>query len=225
MGLDTVVELLDSDGNILALSDNTLDEKNGAYPIFTTGNTQALSLDYSRFFTRDLYTLNAADAGMRVTLPGAVGISQSYFVRVRSSNLNASFTPTVVFYDDFETGSFDLTRWVPGTVASIDDLGLNEPSGSLSARLNSEPGGGEQLQSVEVDLSTAPGARFSYAFQRTGAGDSPEVGEDLILSYRNSAGNWVELERQLGAGTDMSQYQQSTIILPADALHGTFAFG
>ncbi|MEO2012979.1 MAG: hypothetical protein ABGZ53_01275, partial [Fuerstiella sp.] len=75
MGLDTVVELLDSDGNILALSDNTLDEKNGAYPIFTTGNTQALSLDYSRFFTRDLYTLNAADAGMRVTLPGAVGIS------------------------------------------------------------------------------------------------------------------------------------------------------
>ncbi|MEQ9412041.1 MAG: GEVED domain-containing protein [Fuerstiella sp.] len=224
VGLDTVVELLDADGNILAQSDNTLDEENGVYPIYTDGSTVAHSLDYSRFFDRDLYTLNPADAGMRVTLPGAVGVRQSYFVRVRSSNLNASFAPTTVFFDDFESGAFSPTRWAAVNFAQIDGLALNEPSGLLSARLNTDPGGGDLLQSVDIDLAAAPAARMTYSFQRTGGGDSPEVGEDLILSYRNSAGAWIELERQLGAGTDMNLFQNSVISLPAEALHPTFAF-
>ena len=223
VGLDTVIELLDSSGNILAQSDNTLDEKNGVYPIFTTSGLQALTLDYSATFNRDLYTLNASDAGMRVTLDGAVGVRQSYFVRVRSSNLDTSSTPTVVFTDNFESGFLSVLRWASTGGAAVSGSGLNEPSGARSVNINNSPLG-DQLVSAPIDLAAAPGATLSYSFQRTGGGTSPGVGEDLVFEYRNGAGVWVEVERQLGAGADMGAFQRSTINLPAGALHANFAF-
>ncbi len=223
VGLDTVVELLDSSGNILAQSDNTLDEENGVFSVFTSGGTQAFPLRYSDFYAKDLYTLNTADAGMRVTLTGAVGVRQSYFVRVRSSNLDTSSTPIVVFEDNFEGGPLSPVRWASTGGAAVSGNGLLEPSGARSVNINNTPVG-DQLESVGIDLSSAPGAALTYSFQRTGGGASPDVGEDLVLQYRNAAGAWVELQRQLGAGADMGSFQQSVVTLPAGALHSTFAF-
>ena len=77
-GLDTVVELLDSNGDVLATSDNNDAVVPGG------GTTIANTLDFSPFVSRDLYTLNALDAGMRVVLPGSAGARQNYFVRVSS---------------------------------------------------------------------------------------------------------------------------------------------
>ncbi|MCR9199839.1 MAG: hypothetical protein NXI04_14485 [Planctomycetaceae bacterium] len=79
-GLDTVVELLDSNGDVLATSDND----DASVP--AGGTTIANTLDYSQFVSRDLYTLNALDAGMRVVLPGSTGARQNYFVRVSSKD-------------------------------------------------------------------------------------------------------------------------------------------
>lgn len=83
LGLDTIIELLDSNGNVLATSDND----DASVP--AGGSTQAFPLDYSPYVSRDLYTLNALDAGMRVVLPGSAGVSQNYFVRVSSQNSTA----------------------------------------------------------------------------------------------------------------------------------------
>lgn len=224
IGFDSVIELLDANGNIVAQSDNMLDERNRDYPVYTDGTTNALPLDYSQFQTRDLYTLNTGDAGMRVTLPGAVGVRQPYFVRVRSSNLNASFTPVIEFSDNFESGAFDSSRWAQVNFAEIDGVGLNEPSGALAARLNTNPAGGDSIVSTNIDLASSPAARLSYSWQRTGGGDSPENGEDLVISYRNAGGSWIELERQTGAGPDMDGFRRSIINLPAGAMHANFAF-
>ncbi|MCA9062386.1 MAG: hypothetical protein KDA96_04990 [Planctomycetaceae bacterium] len=89
MALDSVVELLDGNGQILALSDNTRDEELGFWSVVANG-AQAFTLDYSPFNSDDLYTLNARDAGMRVVLPGTVGVRSDYFVRVRSSNIDST---------------------------------------------------------------------------------------------------------------------------------------
>lgn len=221
VGLDSVIELLDSSGNILAQSDNSLDELNGEYEIFTSAGTQALPLNYSQFHD-DLYTLNAGDAGMRITLPGAVGDRQSYFVRVRSSNLNASFEPTQLFFEDFEAGTFLAQNWSDVQDAEISVDGIGEPSGVLSARINNNPSG-DQIESVAINLSAQQDVQLTYSFQRTGGGDSPEVGEDLIISYRLASGAWTELDRQLGAGVDMDTFESTTVDLPATALHSNFA--
>ncbi|MEZ6126187.1 MAG: pre-peptidase C-terminal domain-containing protein [Planctomycetaceae bacterium] len=223
VGLDSVIELLDASGNILAQSDNSFEEENGLYPIFTTGGTQALTLPYSGASDSDLYTLNALDAGMRVTLPGAVGTRQFYFVRVRSSNLDTSSQPTILFSDNFEALTLNPLKWASAGGATVDGLALNEPSGFRSARINNTPVG-DQLVSTAIDLSAAPAASLTYSFQRTGGGVSTDVGEDLVIEYRNASGVWVELQRQLGAGADMGAFQKSTITLPAGALHANFAF-
>lgn len=85
-GLDTVVELIDVNGNILALSSNSEAESTNrsllvnnigpgaVLPLFKTGQ-------------RVVEGPNAMDAGMRVLLPGNSNSVNQYFVRVRSSNL------------------------------------------------------------------------------------------------------------------------------------------
>lgn len=222
VGLDAVIELLDASGNILAQSDNSLDELNRAWDVYSANGTQALPLDYS-LFSQDFYALNTGDPGLRVTIPGAVGDRGPVFVRVRSSNLNASFTPTVLFTDDFESGTFAAANWASSGGAEIDGNGLNEPSGVLSARINNAPTG-DVVESAVIDLSGRTDVQLSYAYQRTGGGDSTENGEDLVVTYLNSSLAWVELDRQLGAGVDMDTFEPSVVDLPADALHSGFAF-
>lgn len=90
--LDTVVELLDSTGTILAQSDNYLSEKLGVWPVVTSPGSgiQAFGLDYSQYLSDDHYTTNANDAGLRVVLPGTVGVRGTFYIRVRSSNIDSS---------------------------------------------------------------------------------------------------------------------------------------
>ncbi len=108
-GLDVVVELLDPNGNILAQSNNSLRETAGTEDRFVSGNTaqilpgQVLPLtEQNQFYpdangngivddevhsNDDLYSTNPHDAGMRLQLPGAIGETNQYFIRVRSSNV------------------------------------------------------------------------------------------------------------------------------------------
>ncbi|MCA9126212.1 MAG: pre-peptidase C-terminal domain-containing protein [Planctomycetales bacterium] len=131
---------------------------------------------------------------------------------------------TNLFFESFPTTTFDSSKWAVTSTATIDSIGIGEPSPTLSARLNGNPSGGETLQSVSMDFSGLSAAEFRYFFERTGGGDSTESGEDLVLQYFNSSGSWIELDRQLGSGADMVSYQERVIALPSDALHANFQF-
>ncbi len=88
-GLDTVIELIDENGTVLAISDNsyyeTLDP-NVRVPLVST--TASMSLAKTQGAKGDVYSLNDKDAGMRVVLPGTAGVEGRYFLRVRSSNID-----------------------------------------------------------------------------------------------------------------------------------------
>ena len=80
--MDTIVELIDADGNVLAWSDNSLTET--ALPSRTIdGHGLARPLAEASWTVKDYYSQNPLDAGMRVVLPGAAGTVQTYYVRVR----------------------------------------------------------------------------------------------------------------------------------------------
>ncbi|HBE67622.1 MAG TPA: hypothetical protein DDW52_05675, partial [Planctomycetaceae bacterium] len=99
--LDTVVELIDASGNMLALSDNSFDEEaDPSFPVLGV-NVDGLPVESVNplrssptelYFTsaqgapKDLYSTNPKDAGLRVSLPGPAGSSNLYHVRVRSAN-------------------------------------------------------------------------------------------------------------------------------------------
>jgi VCBS repeat-containing protein len=71
--LDTVLELLDQNGNVVARSTSNNDLSGLALPLIK-----------DTWRGPDFYTINPRDAGMRVILPGNSGQTQTYYVRVRS---------------------------------------------------------------------------------------------------------------------------------------------
>lgn len=95
VSLDTVLELVDANGTVLARSNNSDDES--ANPLLLNNllaGNKAKILQQGSFSSEDLYTTNPRDAGMRVVLPGTVGTTNTYYVRVRSysANLNTNLT-------------------------------------------------------------------------------------------------------------------------------------
>ncbi|MFM8326473.1 MAG: PPC domain-containing protein, partial [Pirellulaceae bacterium] len=113
-GLDSVVELIDQNGQILALSDNSLDDSilgTALYDSGVLGTKRVLPMDTSIFAYRnalipeasiDFQSVNPLDAGMRLVLPGVAGSINPYFIRVRSSSLPPDATASDRLWDPAE---------------------------------------------------------------------------------------------------------------------------
>lgn len=144
--------------------------------------------------------------------------------RLRFEALEQRRLLAVLFSDTFPMTSYDSTKWELVNGATIDSVGIAEPSAPYSARLNGSPDGNDLIQSKVIDLSSHSSATLAYAFERTGGGNSPEINDDLIVEYKNSSGVWIELDRQLGSGVDMSTYSEVQKPLPVAALHSAFQF-
>ncbi len=144
--------------------------------------------------------------------------------RPRFESLEDRRLLTVLFSENFPATSFSGANWSTIDDATIDSVGLGEPSSPYSARLNGNPDGGDRMESAVLNLSGQSSATLSYYYQRTGGGNGTETGDDLILEYKNSVGSWVELDRQPGSGADMSSYALRTVSLPSAALHSAFQF-
>ncbi len=87
--LDSVIELIDADGSVLARSDDSVLEDE---PSVQNG-VRVFPLQRDIFQGHDLYTTNRHDAGMRLILPGPTDTQQTYYVRVQSAN-DANNQPT-----------------------------------------------------------------------------------------------------------------------------------
>lgn len=98
--LDTVLELVDANGNVLARSINSTDET--ADPELYEHGLER-SMRRGAFGFGDLYTTNPRDAGVRIVLPGNTGTVRRYYVRVRSNSDDLSDLQAGV-----TTGSYQL---------------------------------------------------------------------------------------------------------------------
>ena len=143
--LDTVVELIDANGRILALSDNTVAEEANPSLLYASNDMPSQSVHslrksspelYLKSATgapKDLYSTNPRDAGMRVVLPGEPGSTAQYQIRVRSSNLRAGDAATRLLDPNFlnaglTKGAYQLQirlreiDEVPGSSVTYADL-------------------------------------------------------------------------------------------------------
>jgi len=137
-----------------------------------------------------------------------------------------AITSNLYLEDMFSSTQIDEWNWVDVDNATVDDGGLNNPSGLYSLRLNGNPSGGDSITSRTMNLSGCLGATFTYSYERFAPNpgkDSPEEGEDLIFEYNTGAG-WGELDRQLGEGFPMRSYEQVSVVLPPEALSGYCSF-
>lgn len=94
--LDTVVELIDANGGVIARSDNSRTETDSPTQLPGGGSAKPLQVGYSGsagpYASPDFYSTNPLDAGMRLELPGTAGTVNTYFVRVRSSSTDLNLT-------------------------------------------------------------------------------------------------------------------------------------
>ena len=121
--LDTVVELIDANGIVLARSDNSFAEANGSEQRFAAPGVFVSGLQKSLFYDQDYGTTNVLDAGLRVVLPGATGATSTYHVRVRSSsdNLNnvSGGKTSGVYQLQLRLGEIDE---YPGSTVQFSDI-------------------------------------------------------------------------------------------------------
>ncbi|MEQ1829069.1 MAG: hypothetical protein ABL921_24110, partial [Pirellula sp.] len=149
--LDSVVELIDANGQIIGMSNNSIDES-------TLGSTysdlalippgRVLPMDQQAYAKRntlngtpvDFLGVNPLDAGLRVSLPGSLGSLNNYFVRVRSSNVSpvpglngprnnaARLRDPGLVREGITVGQYKLqmrlqeTQEVPGTTVRFADI-------------------------------------------------------------------------------------------------------
>ena len=98
--LDTIIEVLNANGDLLVRSDDSTDEQSGVDSIFTTPLVNAnnvnpllrtatsVSRRNASGLLKDDYTTNPRDAGVRLLLPGVTGAQSTYFFRIRSKSTN-----------------------------------------------------------------------------------------------------------------------------------------
>jgi hypothetical protein len=140
------------------------------------------------------------------------------------TTLAAGPTTTLPFSDSFNGSAVSQTDWLWVQGGTISDLGIAEPSGSLSLRLNGNWGAGGEIRSRVIDLSgfSSGQVTIDYSVERTGGGNSPEAGEDLLVEYFDNTQGWSVLRTFAGDGPDQSTYAAFSDMLPDNGLHSAF---
>ncbi|MGH7456650.1 MAG: hypothetical protein ACRENG_35200, partial [bacterium] len=83
---------------------------------------------------------------------------------------------------------------------------------------------GDEVRCQPINLLGKSDAVLQFAFERGGAGNAPENGEDLALDYFNADGEWINLLVLPGSGPVTANFSMESVILPADAYHSSFRF-
>ena len=189
----------------------------------TSGNTPSIDGVGAEFVIDLGYT---REIGAVRVWQRADGCCQDRLSDFTVSVLGGTTTPSSgVVTEQSYPGQVPTNSFATFEFGMVDTLGINEPSGTRSLRFNGYPNGGDQVESDVFDLSDYDYATLSYRYQRTGGGEGPESADDLILEYRNVSGaDWMEAERQLGSGSNMTTFAKSAFSVPAIALTEHFQF-
>jgi len=126
------------------------------------------------------------------------------------------------FVDDFPSTTFDPQKWKLVSTATIDTVGIAEPSEPNSARFNGDPDGSDEIQTHLINLSGESAVRLTYYYEQTGGGEAADAADDLFVEYQDSGANWQLLQQHLGSGPDMTTYSEVSMLLPPGALHANF---
>jgi hypothetical protein len=133
---------------------------------------------------------------------------------------------TIPFFDDFPTTTIDTSLWTGVEGVEITSTALNPPSSPYALNIAGNSAGGESVRTARMNTIPMADIVIEYEWQRTGSENSPESGEDLVVEYLNDEHLWVELDRHLGSGSDMSTFETNTITLTLggepDAFHANF---
>ena len=138
-----------------------------------------------------------------------------------------SYDSPVVNNDLWEQSSVFVNRTYPinpptigvATFDGLDEYGLARDFSQLNP---SEPS--DTLLSQEIDLSLIDSAYFLFFYQPKGIGDKPQIGDSLILEFKNMNSDWDMVWYNI-CDTIISEFTKEVIILKSsDYLTSFFQF-
>ncbi len=239
-GLDTVLEFLDGNGNVLALSEDSRFETAGltyVNPLNVNGGDSiglpdghalpmplapidpgALNsqLNAQGGGVRDFYGLNDGDAGMRVVLPGSPGSTGTYYVRVRSSN-PADLTDPAQIMSSLEDGRTHGGYQLQIRLREADELGgsVIRYADIRYASIGIEAIGLPAHSPLAGELDNNAGGTLdlgSFANTDRGAVSVSGVADASADSYTFTVGRDKIQNRSAGTGQDTVDAKVSTVI-------------
>ena len=140
----------------------------------------------------------------------------------RAISISAGQAVGIPFLDNFPGTTLDPLKWAYVYGATVNDGGINEPTVPYSLNFDGDPEGRDTIMSAPIDLESESEVILRYSYQQTGSGESPDTEDDLFVEYIDSTGNWNLLQQHLGSDSNMTEYEQVEIVLPAEAYHAGF---
>ena len=215
-GLDTVVELVDINGNILALSSSSYAEAIDPSLLVNQIGPGAV-LPLNKTGRRIVEGPNTLDAGMRVILPGNSNSVNEYFVRVRSSNLRpgdpvSRLTESDQVNKGLSSGQYQLsirlreTDEIAGSTVRLADIryatnAIDVPATPFDSPLAAEHAERLQVNGLDVDGS---GSFTNATAQPLGALNQSHR---RVLRVSGFLGNNVANPSSPAAGQDIDVYR------------------
>lgn len=216
--LDTILELVDSKGKVLARSDNSYDEMQavtdtllGISPLLyaTTPVTTVRVLDENPWVRSvatdgttgyDLYSTNARDAGMRLVLPGTTDEVRTYYVRLRSALAIGNIPAAAAIVDGTR-----FTVSTGGTVPRLVTFEFDKDASGVAAGITAIPlAGSESAEQVATLITTAinvamSGAATTLTARVAGSGSTLRVVLDgTSATFQAGTSGLVEVRRSGG---------------------------
>lgn len=161
---------------------------------------------------------NLDSARVVASSKSTIGIFDNAWVRTMSVGQPLP----IPFIELFDSPAVDIGKWLDNEGAQINELGLNPPSEPYSLDLNGDPDGGDLIATQPIDLTGLSGLNVTFSYERTGAGEEPDEGDDLTVEYMNDVGEWVLFAQYLGGQGSMTEFEPVTIPVPADGYHSGF---
>jgi hypothetical protein len=252
--LDTVVEVLNSDGDLIALSDNSLDETLDPSLLYSNPQEiaatsvrplQKLAAQYQprnvSGLDKDYWSTNEFDAGLRILLPGVAGTRSTYTFRVRSSNLKALDDPArledpAVVDSGLTSGVYQIqlrireTDEVPGSTVRYAEMRYAQNGVEVIGLPAHSPLLGEAYE----DEATEAELQGNGFYQPTASNDAMTVDAAVPGNRPQDLGNLFETDRAvlsvggtLSDSADVDFYQFNvdyTSISSNDARHTALTF-
>jgi hypothetical protein len=153
--------------------------------------------------------------------------------RLLLERLEERTVPTVMstqlFFDQFDNNDSNVfsANWsvVQGATHDVfTRLNPPPPSNGYAIKLDVDASGGNLLTSRALDLSAETNVTLSYYYERKGGGVATAAGDDLIVEGKTASGSWVQIDRELGSGPAMTQFQQQTVTLSSAFDYNGFQF-
>ncbi|MEO1995557.1 MAG: hypothetical protein ABGZ17_09805, partial [Planctomycetaceae bacterium] len=207
--LDTIIELLDGSGQIIARSiDATTWHSNPSL----IPSHQVNGLEKSSFPTRDDWTTNPRDPGLRIVLPGPAGLVGLYYVRIRSNDGSGADLTKVE--DGLTTGSYQLQirlgeiDEVPGSGITYADISYATEGVAIIGQPAHSPLTGEFLEDTGSANDTISGFQTLGNLLNTDRA-ALSVGGDLSAG---SDVDFYELELDWDSVQEINSYKDPNTI-------------